>query len=190
MGRIGIQETSKIQFSLNCLMLPVRTYQKGDTKSAFYTVEMKILGRRNNPSGMSHPLIPPLIELRCRCGGKIHCEHPSNIKGRYDTLEGYYMHTAEDKSFTAKCEKCSFSKKNLSYFDLTKIGDPFYIASVGQVPIWGWNREHFKMVIAYLDGEDTSNNRWHSYTKYISGKWKSPSRKAAFIKAGKKILNT
>ena len=147
-----------------------------------------MIGRRSTPGGQFHPLIPPLIELRCKCGGKITCEHPVNLNGYSDTPEGWFMRTAEDNEFNAKCNKCSFSKKGLTYFQLKEIGEPYFSASVGTEAIWGWNREHYQMVIDYLRGNDISGSRWQIYKQFISGKWKSKSRKNSYIKAAEKVL--
>lgn len=146
-----------------------------------------MLGKRTHPSGCSHPLIPPLIEVACKCGGKVVCVHPTNAKGYSDTPEGWWLRAKEDHSFIAKCNKCHFSKKNLSYFEVIKIGPPYYSASVGLDNIWGWNREHFETVIQYLEGF-TVSNRWQRYMRYIPGKWKSVSRRSTYVKAAKKLL--
>ena len=99
------------------------------------------------------------------------------------------MRTKEDKAFTAKCDQCQLSKADLNYFDLKDFGEPFYSASVGKESIWGWNSEHLAMVIDYLEGKDIGNNRWRIYKQFVPGSWKRPSRRIAFIKAARKVLN-
>ncbi|WP_027710382.1 hypothetical protein [Zooshikella ganghwensis] len=148
-----------------------------------------MIGRRKSPGGMFHPLVPPLIELRCKCGGKIICQHPLNAKGYSDTPDGWFLKTEGDNKFSAKCDSCSTSKRNLNYFELEDLGSPYYSASVGSECIWGWNKEHFKMIIDYLEGKDIENNRWRMYRQFIPGKWKAKSRRDAFVKTAKKALN-
>lgn len=146
-----------------------------------------MLGKRTHPAPCSHPRIPPLIELACKCGGLITCTHPVNSEGYSDTPEGWWLRTAEDRSFTVKCNKCHFSKKNLNYFEVVQIGPPYYSASVGLDHIWGWNKEHLETIIQYLHG-DPITNRWLGYMRYVPGKWKAISRRSTYIKAAKKVL--
>ena len=149
-----------------------------------------MIGRRYSPGGWFHPLVPPIIELKCKCGGKVTCVHPANEKGYVDTPDGWNYQTKNDNSFKAKCNECCISEKALTYFDLQKFGAPFYSASVGTDCIWGWNKEHFQMIINYLEGKEVADNRWRIYRTFIPGKWKSKSRKNAFVKAAKKAIST
>jgi hypothetical protein len=147
-----------------------------------------MIGSRKQPQRFTHPLIPPLIELECRCGELIRCEHPVNKKGYSDTPEGWSRRTRIDRSFTAKCNRCGFSKNNLSYFDCIELGPLYYTASVGYEYIWGWNHEHLSAVVDFLEGRLSRENRWYWYMSFVPGKWKTRSRRHAFIKAAKKVL--
>lgn len=143
---------------------------------------------RTDPSGMSHPLVPPLIELRCRCGGHLRLEHPGYEEGRIDTLENYYTEHDSVAEWTAACDGCLMRKSGIEYSALPEMGELFYLKRVGNEELWGWNREHLEMVIAFLEGKDISGNRWKAYSKFIRGSWQIKSRRHAFIKAGKAML--
>jgi hypothetical protein len=138
---------------------------------------------------MSHPWVPPLIELRCRrCGGLLRLEHPGYKDGRIDTLENYYTVHDSVAEWIAACDGCLFRESGIDYATLPQMGDLFYLTRVGNEELWGWNREHLEMVIAFLEAKDISRNRWRAYSKFIRGRWQIKSRRHAIIKAGKELL--
>lgn len=144
---------------------------------------------RSQPSGISHCLVPPLIELRCpKCGGILSCEHPVNAEGYSDTPSGWWRKSGEDKNFVARCQSCFFTKKHLSYFDLPLLGELYFQSSVGTSNFWAWNHEHLQMLLAYLENEKTYSSRWLIYQRFIPSAWKKTARRGAFIKAARKML--
>ena len=143
---------------------------------------------RENPN--SHPLVPPLVALVCpHCGGELICVHPLAKDGYTDLPSGWFHRTAEDALFQANCTHCHFSRKELTYFDLAKIGNLYYQAQVGYTNFWAWNREHLTLIIDYLGGVNTETHKWKNYRRFILGTWKRKSRRGSFIKAGQRLLS-
>jgi hypothetical protein len=145
---------------------------------------------RIQPSGSSHSRVPPLIELRCpNCSGILVCKHPAYLKGGSETASGYWGTTSQDKSFQASCSSCFFTRKDLSYFDLPKIGELYFQASVGRIHFWAWNHEHLEVLLSFLEGKPLLESRWwKNYWKFIPGAWKQPSHRKALINTANKLL--
>ena len=93
--------------------------------------------------------------------------------------------TMEIDDWQVRCSHCGNLKKNISYTSLPPL---YYRTQARHQEIWGWNRDHFLMLLKVMEGKSLAGDKYAFFKNYVRGEWLRGSIKKALAKAMREKL--
>ncbi len=134
----------------------------------------------------AHATRPTAIALACpRCGAMALATQPSHARGRRAVSD---CSPEWREPWRIVCEGCPWRAKDLDYDAVRAAGPLYFAVEVQGVELWAFDREHLELIADALEGRPVEGHPLRIFSTYLRRGWLSRSRRPAFAKAARAML--
>ena len=103
----------------------------------------------------------------------------------WDHVGAYRQQDWRIADWIVQCTRCDYRGRGLSFEELP---DLYYRAEAAGIHIWGWNRDHFVMLLRLLRGESIKGNPCERFFTYARREWLTKSNRSRLAKKMEEFL--